>query len=249
MRPTNRIVAAVLALLLPGIAAPTAPADAATVEPFALASATNGIALGPDGNLWVAEQYVGTVALMSPVGAPITHFPVGNGPTTVTAGPGGRVWVAVTEANKLTWFDATSASPTAHDVPTPSGCNPIALVSGGNGRMYFSCSGATKLGSVKDDGTDLVAEDVGAGQVFDLAVSGGKLFAPDFGGDVVRRLTLASSPSVDSIVSMPSPAANTSPATPKRTACPRRSPIARLGVSIGALPEPSGASQVRCAPV
>ena len=53
----------------------------------------------------------------------------------------------------------------------------------------------------------------------------------------------------DSIVSIPSPAAITSTATPKRTACPRRSPIARLGVSIGALPEPFGASQVRCAPV
>ena len=42
----------------------------------------------------------------------------------------------------------------------------------------------------------------------------------------------------DSMVSMPSPAAMTSPATPKRTALPRRWPIARLGVSIGALPSP-----------
>ena len=40
----------------------------------------------------------------------------------------------------------------------------------------------------------------------------------------------------DSMVSMPSPAASTSFATPKRTAWPRRSPIARRGVSIGALP-------------
>lgn len=203
MRPTNRIVAAVLALLLPAIAVPTAPAEAATVQPFALASATNGIALGPDGNLWVAEQYNASVARMSPAGTVVTRFPVGDGPTTVATGAGGRVWVAVTDANKLTWFDATAASPTAHDVPTPVGCNPVALVSGGNGRMYFSCSGSTKLGSVQDDGTNLVTADVGAGQVFDLAVSGGKLFAPDFGGDVVRRLTLAPSPVVDSIISMP----------------------------------------------
>ena len=37
--------------------------------------------------------------------------------------------------------------------------------------------------------------------------------------------------------------------TPMRTAAPSRSPIALRGVSIGALSEPSGASQVRCAPV
>ena len=35
----------------------------------------------------------------------------------------------------------------------------------------------------------------------------------------------------DSMVSMPSPAAITSSAGPKRTACPRRWPIARRGVS------------------
>ena len=52
------------------------------------------------------------------------------------------------------------------------------------------------------------------------------------------------------MVSMPSPAAMTSPATPKRTALPSRSPIARLGVSIGALSRrPIGSSQVRCTPV
>ena len=53
----------------------------------------------------------------------------------------------------------------------------------------------------------------------------------------------------DSIVSMPSPAARTSSAASKRTAWPRRAPMARRGVSTAALPKPSGASQVRCAPV
>ena len=53
----------------------------------------------------------------------------------------------------------------------------------------------------------------------------------------------------DSMVSMPSPAAKTSRATSKRTALPRRAPIARLGVSIAALSRPDGSSQVRCAPV
>ncbi|KPH87197.1 hypothetical protein GLUCOINTEAF2_0204169 [Komagataeibacter intermedius AF2] len=53
----------------------------------------------------------------------------------------------------------------------------------------------------------------------------------------------------DSTVSIPSPAARTSEAAPKRTAWPSRSPIARRGMATGALPFPSRASQVRCTPV
>jgi hypothetical protein len=53
----------------------------------------------------------------------------------------------------------------------------------------------------------------------------------------------------DSTVSIPSPMASTSSAAPKRTPWPRSSPIARRGVSTAAFPDPSGASQVRCAPV
>src|SRR2546430_1704225 len=51
------------------------------------------------------------------------------------------------------------------------------------------------------------------------------------------------------MVSRPSPAAITSVTIPKRTPCPRRWPMARRGVSTGALSLPDGSSQVRCAPV
>ncbi|GAA4690101.1 virginiamycin B lyase family protein [Nocardioides conyzicola] len=204
MRPTTRIAATGLSLLLAVAMAPAAPVVAATVQPFATESATNGIVLGPDGNLWVAEQFNDTVAQLSPTGAPLASLPVGANPTAVTTGPGGTVWVAVTGADKLVWIDAASASPTAHDVPTPSGCGPAAIASGGDGRMYFSCSGASKLGSVKDDGTDVVAADVGAGLVFDLAVTNGHLFAPDYDGDAVRRFALGRTLVLDGTVAMPS---------------------------------------------
>jgi streptogramin lyase len=210
MRPTIRLVAAVLTVLLALVAA---PAVTASVQSFTLLSAGNGIALGPDGNLWVAEEFNDTVAQVSPAGTVLAHYPVGDGPTTVTTGPGGRVWVAVTGADKLVWFDATSASPTAHDVPTTglSACGPAALVSGGDGRMYFSlpsadgtCNGGTsRLGSVTDAGTGAVAANIG-GLVFDLAVASGKLYAPDFGADVIRRISLGTSPIVETTVTMPS---------------------------------------------
>ena len=53
-------------------------------------SATNGIALGPDGNFWVAEESRGTVARMTPSGADRrSRRPVGAG-TDVGGGGSGR---------------------------------------------------------------------------------------------------------------------------------------------------------------
>src|SRR3954469_17567180 len=92
-----------LAALVAAAALFTSTADAAIIqERGPLLSATNGIALGPDGNLWVAEEFSGSVVQMTPGGAVLNRFAVGNGPTSV-ATSGGRVWVSVTGANKLTW--------------------------------------------------------------------------------------------------------------------------------------------------
>jgi streptogramin lyase len=170
----------------------TSSAQAAVIqERGGLASGTNGIALGPDGNFWVAEEFSASVVRMTPSGTVLGRFAVGSGPTTVATGPGNRVWVAVTGANKLVWFDATSASPAVHDVNTA--CGPVALVDGGDGRMYFSlpvCGGGPRLGSVAENGTGLTTL-AHPGTVFDLAAAAGKLFAPDFNGDVIRRVVPA----------------------------------------------------------
>jgi hypothetical protein len=48
----------------------------------------------------------------------------------------------------------------------------------------------------------------------------------------------------DNMVSIPSPAARTSSAEPKQTALPSRSPIARRGVSIGALPSRARSAKI-----
>ena len=74
-----------------------ASAGAYVIQDFAgFTSGTNGIALGPDGNFWVAEEFAGTVARMTPAGQ---YRPVHVGPVAAdhvgTAGPGGTVWVSV----------------------------------------------------------------------------------------------------------------------------------------------------------
>jgi streptogramin lyase len=196
-------VRAIAALLAASAAlALAAPAGAYVVESVGgLQSFTNGITLGPDGNFWVAEAGSGTVVRISPAGAVLGRIGVGSSPTSLAA-DGSKVWVSVTGAGKLVWIDATSAAPSAHDVPTGSAgdCGPVAVVGGGNGRIYFSlpddgggCTNGDAVGSVNSSGGDLQTTS-GLGTVFDLAVSNGKLYAPDFNGDQVRRLSLASSP-------------------------------------------------------
>ena len=75
-----------------------ASAGAAVIQDFsAFTSATNGIALGPDGNYWVAEENSTTVARMTPAGddrRPRRAW--APAPTSVAAGPDGTVWVSVT---------------------------------------------------------------------------------------------------------------------------------------------------------
>jgi streptogramin lyase len=187
-------LAALVALLLV-----VAPAHGAAFQEFrGLASYATDVALGPDGNLWVAEQPNGSVARMTPSGEVIGRFAVGSNPTALAVGPGGRVWVTVPDSDKLTWFDATSPSPSVHDVPTGSGsnCGAVGIASGGNGRIYFTlptdgvCSGnVNQVGYVNDDGSGTPTKGGAVGRAFDLVVSGGKVFVPDFDGNVVRRLS------------------------------------------------------------
>ena len=169
------------------------------------ASGANGIVLGADGNFWAAEQGVGSVVRMSPSGTVLGHYPVTNPtdfnsrPLAVAAGPGNRIWVAVSGAGKLSWFDALSATPARHDVVTPSACGPVAVVAGGDGRIYYSmpssagCNGGVSLlGSVADNGEGPQAT-AARGKSFDLEVAGGMLFAPDFDGNTIRRMALGTS--------------------------------------------------------
>ncbi len=201
-------------LVLAVLAAALVPAttQAAVIQQHGgLESAANGIVLGPDGNLWAVEAAAGKVVRMKPDGSILGRIPVGALPASITAGPGGRLWVAVTGADKLVWIDATSPSPSAHDLPTDvfSDCGPVAVEAGGNGRIYFSmpndgngtCAAPGKVGYTNDDGSGGTGT-ADLGRAYDLQVSGGKLFVPDFEGNVVRRVALDNALTVESTVAV-----------------------------------------------
>ncbi len=174
-----------------------ASASAFTVQEVGgLNSPASGIALGPDGNIWAAEEAAESVVRVSPSGAILGRIPVGGEPFGVAAGPGGRVWTTMPESHELVWFDATSPTPTAHHVSTgPAKCGPAAIADGGNGLMYFTMpfeggACASEIGHVNADGSGFVSTATVAGTAYDIAISGGKLYSPDFDADKIRRLGL-----------------------------------------------------------
>ena len=198
----------VLPALTAGSLLLAAPAGAASIAPIGgFQSATDGVTLGPDGNLWVSET-AGNVVRLSPSGQVLNRYP-GAGTGQLSPGPGGRVWLADTANDRLVWFDATAAAPSAHAVPTGYPCGPVAVVEGQDGRMYFSVPsdanlcGDSRLGSMAADGTGITLVP-GRGTVYDLVAAGGKLYAPDAAGDAVRRLTLGAGLAVETSVSVPS---------------------------------------------
>jgi streptogramin lyase len=202
-----RALLATLSLVVAGAALPGASADAAVVTTAGpLFEAGNGIAVGVDGNLWVVET--SSVVRINPVsGAEVGRIILNGTATSIANGPAGKLWATLTTGRRLAVIDTTLANPAFPTyIPTPAGsCGPSAIVAGGNGRMYFSepssegCAGASKIASVADTGTSTVVTESTAslGPSYDLVVASGKLFAPDFDGDVVRRLTLAAAPVVD----------------------------------------------------
>jgi streptogramin lyase len=194
---TFKFLAAMLVAFCLGVG--SASADVTEVP---LESPTAGITVGPDGNIWAVELVADQVVRISPTGAVLARYPLAGEPEGVTAGPGGRVWVAVDGSLELVWFDALAPAPSAHPISTMgvSKCGPVAIVYGGDGFIYFSApsadgmcnGGVSAIGRVAADGTGAVKGLAGAGEAFGLAALGGKLFVPDFGGDVVRRVAGAS---------------------------------------------------------
>jgi streptogramin lyase len=200
-----------LVAVLAWLAAP-APAGAAATSTLPIDSSGSGIAVGPDGNLWVAQPFSMSVLRMTPGGTVLGRYTVGNNPTTVAVGPGGTVWVAVTGAKALVRFDATAAVPTATTIPLGTSCGPVALVDGGDGNMYFSlpsdgtCNGGVgTISSIRATAippTITTPSDKG-GQAFDLAVSAGHLFVPSFDEGVVRRFALGNLSQANATYTLP----------------------------------------------
>jgi streptogramin lyase len=123
--------------------------------PLPVNSDPQGIAGGPDGNLWIAERGAGKIARMTPTGQ-TTEFPLPNPnakPFQIIAANDGALWFTEQAGNALGRI-TTSGAITEYPIPTP-GSGPFGLVScpsaceHAHGRIWFSEHGAGKIGKLE----------------------------------------------------------------------------------------------------
>jgi len=107
-----------------------------------------GIAAGPDGNLWVTGY--GGIGRINPANGKIISFPVvGATPGDITAGPDGNLWFTDINGSQVGRID-TSGHVTLFPVPGHAGTNGI--VAGPDGNMWFVSADDNTVGRISLDG-------------------------------------------------------------------------------------------------
>jgi streptogramin lyase len=211
-RPAGRRAARALLAAAAVAMLPVSASHAAVVQTITgFNSPTSGIALTPDGTVWVTEPAAGTAARVATNGAILGHMTIGGDPSGIATGPSGSIWITLPSSKKIVKIanPAAQAGMTTVSTGGLSTCGPTAIVDGGNGQMYFSmprdgvCSSADLLGSVPAATASGPQSFADRGRAMDLAVGGGKLFVPDDDGQVIRRLALDDSLTVESTVAAP----------------------------------------------
>jgi len=179
-----------------------ATAHAAVTQVIGLNSATNGIAVGADGDVYVVEPVAQQVTVLTPDGRVVRRVHLlSNGATSAALGPDGQVWIAMTAADGNRGFTRIAPDGTTTTISTATlyQCGPVGMAPF-DGRMYFTAPsngvcGTHGLGSIGPNAETPTAVGAGTNVGFDLVVAAGKLFVPMFGDDeIVRRGFTAGAP-------------------------------------------------------
>ena len=113
----------------------------------------NGLAVGPDGNVWFAEK--GHIAKITTGGA-ITEFAypsglIDNTQAGVVTGPDHKVWFTEFFTHMVANIDPTTDAITEFDVSGVGCSGPEGLAVGNDGDLYFNCS-ATSIAKITTSG-------------------------------------------------------------------------------------------------
>lgn len=149
------VVAAFFAVAAPGVSL-AAAGDATEFGGLTAADPSEapnpiGIAAGPDGNLWFAEE-ADAIGRITTSGT-VTEFPTpttSSAPHYITKGPDGNMWFTEHDANKIGRI--TPAGTIAeYSIPTADS-GPNGIVAGPNGNLWFVETDANQIGEVTTDG-------------------------------------------------------------------------------------------------
>ena len=147
-------------------AAPTVAAAATpTVTEFSRGitpgAEPQGIAMGPDGDMWFTELGADKIGRITPAGV-VTEFPLpaGSVPFDIAAGHDGTMWFSEFRAGKIgrIAMDGTLLP----EIPLSAGAGPTGIATDANGNIWVAEPGISKLARYSAGGARTLFED-GAG--------------------------------------------------------------------------------------
>ena len=174
----------------------------------------NGIAVGPDKNLWfTAAQFLATassqpidgiIGRVTPSGT-FTPFAVPSAstgcwspcpsspyPYGITAGPDGNMWFTERGANAVGVITMSGAM-REYPIPTASS-NPTGIAAGPDGNMWFTESAAGRIGRITRNGVITEFAIATSSQPSDItAGSNGNLWFTEYGANAIGTMTTSGS--------------------------------------------------------
>jgi streptogramin lyase len=113
-------------------------------------SEPEGIAAGPDGNLWFAQWDAGKIGKITTSGT-ITEYslPEANRQKNIVAGPDGDMWFTVMLANRI-GKSTTSGAITEYALPANS--DPYDITAGPDGNLWFTEWESNRIGKITTSG-------------------------------------------------------------------------------------------------
>jgi virginiamycin B lyase len=119
-------------------------------QPIPTASAgPNGIAVGNDGRIWFTEESASKIGAMTTSGS-FTEFATktsGDFPVYITERGNGTMWYTGFSGGDLGYQNESGGSPGSLPLPTANSV-PVGIAVGPNAQLYFTESGANKVGSL-----------------------------------------------------------------------------------------------------
>jgi streptogramin lyase len=172
-----------------------------------------GIAAGPDGNIWFTEPSTDKIGKIAPTGS-ISEYPVAAGslPAFITAGPDGNLWFTEENANMIGKI-TPSGDVTEYPLPPGAG-SPAGIALGSDGNVWFTEQLTNMIGKITPAG-DITEYSLppgtccGVGSNYpDLITAGpdGNLWFTELFGNKIGKITTSGS-----ISEYPLPAANSNP--------------------------------------
>ena len=170
-------------------------------------SRPNGIAAGPDGNVWFIERAANKIGKMAPTGAVLAEYAlpaaIANTATGITAGPDGNMWfVSYEHAGKIT----PDGTITVYPLPSQSAAHFIAT--GPDGNLWIPEYGNNRIGRLTPAGVYTRFSIPTANSLPTAIVAGadGNLWFTELQGHKIGRITPAGV-----ITEFPTPTANSAP--------------------------------------